>query len=64
MIGVVCRFLYDYHKALLAICAHTYLLLCIGCHLGWGSVTIDPVPLLGPCKNLAHERHNFSSAMI
>ena len=22
-------------------CAHT---LCIGCHLGWQSVTIDPVP--------------------
>ena len=44
MIGVACQFLYDYHMALLAICAHTYLLLCIGCHLGWGSVTIDPVP--------------------
>ena len=44
MIGVTCRFLYDYHMALLAFCAHTYLLLCIGCHLGWRSVTIDPVP--------------------
>ena len=38
MIGVMCRFLYNYHMALLA------LLPCIGCHLGWGSVTIDSVP--------------------
>ena len=43
MIGVTCGFLYDYHMALLAFCVHAYLLLCIGCHLGWGSVTIDPV---------------------
>ena len=65
MIGATCRFLSDYHMALLAFCAHTDLLLCIGCHLGWESVTVDPVPsCMGPCKNQAHERHNFSSAVI
>ena len=60
MIGVTCRFLYDYHTAL-----STYGLIALHRLSPWMEKCNNrSSTITGPCKNQAHERQNFSSAVI